>query len=192
MEDLEAIVARALAEFGGAAEPASLENAKARYLGKSGALTALLKTLGKLPADERKAAGQAINAAKERLEQALEARRGELAEEKLRGQLAQEALDVTLPGRGRGRGGLHPVIRTWQRVEQIFRSIGFDVADGPEIEADWYNFTALNQPENHPARSMHDTFYVELHDAGGTPLLLRTHTSPMRCAMRACTSRRSR
>ena len=179
MEDLEAIVARALADFGGAAEPASLENAKARYLGKSGELTALLKTLGKLPADERKAAGQAINAAKERLEQALEARRGELAEEKLRGQLAQEALDVTLPGRGRGRGGMHPVIRTWQRVEQIFRSIGFDVADGPEIEADWYNFTALNQPENHPARSMHDTFYVELNDAGGTPLLLRTHTSPM-------------
>jgi phenylalanyl-tRNA synthetase alpha chain len=179
MEDLEAIVARALAEFGGAAEPASLENAKARYLGKSGELTALVKTLGKLPADERKAAGQAINAAKERLEQALETRRGELAEEKLRGQLAQEALDVTLPGRGRGRGGLHPVIRTWQRVEQIFRSIGFDVADGPEIEADWYNFTALNQPENHPARSMHDTFYVELNDAGGTHLLLRTHTSPM-------------
>jgi phenylalanyl-tRNA synthetase alpha chain len=179
MEDLEAIVARALAEFGRAAEPASLENAKARYLGKSGELTALLKTLGKLRADERKAAGQAINAAKERLEQALEARRGELAEEKLRGQLAQEALDVTLPGRGRGRGGLHPVIRAWQRVEQIFRSIGFDVADGPEIEADWYNFTALNQPENHPARSMHDTFYVELKDAGGTPLLLRTHTSPM-------------
>ncbi|HXZ91260.1 MAG TPA: phenylalanine--tRNA ligase subunit alpha [Burkholderiales bacterium] len=179
MEDLEAIVARALAEFGGAAEPAALENAKARYLGKSGELTALIKTLGALPADARKAAGQAINAAKERLEQALEARRGELAEDKLRAQLAQEALDVTLPGRGRGRGGLHPVIRTWQRVEQIFRTIGFDVADGPEIEADWYNFTALNQPENHPARSMHDTFYVELNDADGTPLLLRTHTSPM-------------
>jgi len=86
---------------------------------------------------------------------------------------------VTLPGRGRGRGGLHPVVRTWQRVEQIFHSIGFDVADGPEIEADWYNFTALNQPENHPARSMHDTFYVDLNDARGTPLLLRTHTSPM-------------
>jgi len=179
MENVEAIVERALADFEGAADPAALENAKARYLGKSGELTALLKSLGTLPAEARKAAGQAINAAKERLEQALEARRAALAGEKLQAKLAEEALDVTLPGRGRGRGGLHPVIRTWQRVEQIFRSIGFDVADGPEVEADWFNFTALNQPENHPARSMHDTFYVELNDANGTPLLLRTHTSPM-------------
>jgi len=179
MENVEAIVERALADFEGAADPAALENAKARYLGKSGELTALLKSLGTLPAEARKAAGQAINAAKERLEQALEARRAALAGETLQAKLAEEALDVTLPGRGRGRGGLHPVIRTWQRVEQIFRSIGFDVADGPEVEADWFNFTALNQPENHPARSMHDTFYVELNDANGTPLLLRTHTSPM-------------
>jgi phenylalanyl-tRNA synthetase alpha chain len=179
MENVEAIVERALADFERAADPAALENAKARYLGKSGELTARLKSLGRLPADARKSAGQAINAAKERLEQALEARRAALADGKLQEKLAEEALDVTLPGRGRSRGGLHPVIRTWQRVEQIFRSIGFDVADGPEIETDWYNFTALNQPENHPARSMHDTFYVELNDAGGTPLLLRTHTSPM-------------
>jgi len=93
--------------------------------------------------------------------------------------LAEEALDVTLPGRGRGRGGLHPISRTWQRIEEIFCSIGFDVADGPEIETDWYNFTALNNPENHPARSMQDTFYVDLKDAQGLPLLLRTHTSPM-------------
>ena len=93
--------------------------------------------------------------------------------------LAEEALDVTLPGRGRGRGGLHPISRTWLRVEEIFRSVGFDVADGPEIETDWYNFTALNNPENHPARSMQDTFYVDLKDAQGQPLLLRTHTSPM-------------
>jgi phenylalanyl-tRNA synthetase alpha chain len=179
MENVETIVERALADFERAADPAALENAKARYLGKSGELTALLKSLGRLPVEARKGAGQAINAAKERLEQALEARRAALADEKLQEKLAEEALDVTLPGRGRGRGGLHPVIRTWQRVEQIFRSIGFDVADGPEIETDWYNFTALNQPENHPARSMHDTFYVELNDASGTPLLLRTHTSPM-------------
>jgi phenylalanyl-tRNA synthetase alpha chain len=179
MENVEAIVERALAEFARAADPAALENAKARYLGKSGELTALLKSLGRLPAEARRSAGQAINAAKERLEQTLEARRAALADEKLQEKLAEEALDVTLPGRGRGRGGVHPVICTWQRVEQIFHSIGFDVADGPEIETDWYNFTALNNPENHPARSMQDTFYVDLKDAQGLNLLLRTHTSPM-------------
>ncbi len=179
MEDVESIVARALAEFSRAADPAALENAKARYLGRSGAVTALLKSLGTLAPEERRAAGARVNAAKQRLERALEQRRGELAGAQLAARLAEEALDVTLPGRGRGRGGVHPVIRTWQRVERIFRSIGFDVADGPEIETDWHNFTALNQPENHPARSMHDTFYVELKDPGGTPLVLRTHTSPM-------------
>ena len=94
--------------------------------------------------------------------------------------LAQEAIDVTLPGRVRSAGGIHPVIRTWMRVEEIFASIGFDVADGPEIETDWHNFTALNSPENHPARSMQDTFYVDANDSRfGKPLLLRTHTSPM-------------
>ncbi|HVC12875.1 MAG TPA: phenylalanine--tRNA ligase subunit alpha, partial [Burkholderiales bacterium] len=154
-------------------------NAKARYLGKSGELTALLKSLGALAPEARRSAGAAINAAKQRIEDALEARRAALAEARMQERLAGEAFDVTLPGRGRGRGGIHPVIRSWQRVEAIFRSIGFDVADGPEIESDWHNFTALNQPENHPARSMHDTFYVEGHDAGGLPLLLRTHTSPM-------------
>ena len=179
MENLDVIVQNALAELSGAADPAALENAKARYLGRSGELTALLKTLGQLPAEARKAAGAEINAAKERVEGALEARRAELAESQMQARLAQEALDVTLPGRGRGRGGIHPVIRSWRRVEEIFRSIGFDVADGPEIETDWHNFTALNQPENHPARSMHDTFYVDVKDANGTPLLLRTHTSPM-------------
>jgi len=179
MENVEAIVARALSEFGQAADAAALENAKARFLGKAGELTALLKTLGALAPDARRSAGAAINGAKDRLEAALEARRAELADARLAARLREEALDVTLDGRGRGRGGVHPVIRTWQRVEAIFRSVGFDVADGPEIESDWYNFTALNQPENHPARSMHDTFYVELKDAAGTPLLLRTHTSPM-------------
>ena len=179
MDNVEAIVDRALADLGRAGDPAALENAKARYLGKSGELTALLKSLGRLPAEERKGAGQAINAAKARLDQALEARRAELAEAVLNARLAEEALDVTLPGRGSGRGGVHPIMRTWQRVEQIFRSVGFDVADGPEIETDWYNFTALNNPENHPARSMQDTFYVDMKDAQGLNLLLRTHTSPM-------------
>jgi phenylalanyl-tRNA synthetase alpha chain len=179
MPDVNAIVERALAEFRATADSASLENAKARYLGKSGELTALLRTLGALAPEERRSAGARINAAKERIEQALEARRGELSGARLQARLAEGALDVTLPGRGRGRGGIHPIIRTWQRVEAIFGSIGFDVADGPEIETDWYNFTALNNPENHPARSMQDTFYVDLKDAQGLPLLLRTHTSPM-------------
>ncbi len=179
MRNLNAIVDRALADFAAAGDGASLENAKARYLGKSGELTTLLKSLGSLSAAERRSAGQAINAAKQRLEGALERRRSELAQARLEAKLAAEALDVTLPGRGRGRGGIHPITRTWRRVEQIFRSVGFDVADGPEIETDWYNFTALNNPENHPARSMQDTFYVDLADADGLQLLLRTHTSPM-------------
>ena len=179
MQNLEAIVARALEEFARAADSASLENVKARYLGKSGELTALLKKLGTLSADERRSAGQAINEAKARLEEALERRRAELAQQRMEEKLAGEALDVTLPGRGRGRGGLHPISRTWARVEEIFRSVGFDVADGPEIETDWHSFTALNNPENHPARSMQDTFYVDLKDEQGLPLLLRPHTSPM-------------
>jgi phenylalanyl-tRNA synthetase alpha chain len=179
MGGLEHIVERALAAFNAAGDPASLENAKARFLGKSGELSGFQASLRSLPAEERKAAGAAYNSARSKIEGALEARRADLADAKLSAQLAAQALDVTLPGRGRGRGGIHPVIRTWQRIEQIFRSIGFDVADGPEIETDWYNFTALNNPENHPARSMQDTFYVDMKDAQGLPLLLRTHTSPM-------------
>jgi len=173
MDKLEKIVAEARATFEGISDAARLEQAKARFLGKAGVLTEQLKGLGKLPAGERPGAGALINEAKEKVEAILAARRDAIQAQSLDARLAQEALDVTLPGRGRGRGGIHPVIRTWQRIEGIFRSAGFDVADGPEIETDWYNFTALNQPENHPARSMHDTFYVE----GG--LLLRTHTSPM-------------
>ncbi|OGA23620.1 MAG: phenylalanine--tRNA ligase subunit alpha [Betaproteobacteria bacterium RIFCSPLOWO2_02_FULL_65_24] len=177
MNDLETIVQGALVQFASAVDGAELERVKARYLGKSGVLTEALKALGRMPAEERREAGARINDAKQRIEAALEARRAALALQATEARLAQEALDVTLPGRGRGRGGVHPVMRTWQRIEEIFASIGFDVADGPEIESDWYNFTALNQPENHPARSMHDTFYVER--LGGEPLLLRTHTSPM-------------
>jgi phenylalanyl-tRNA synthetase alpha chain len=173
MDDLENIVAAALADFAACGDPAALENSKARYLGKAGALTDLLKALGKLPAGERPAAGARINAAKVRLEAALDARRDALAEAKLARQLAAEALDVSLPGRGRGTGSLHPITRTLDRIETLFRSLGFEVADGPEIEDDFHNFTALNTPENHPARSMHDTFYVD----GGQ--VLRTHTSPI-------------
>jgi len=173
MNELDSIVASALAEFRGCGDAAALENGKALYLGKSGRLTELLKSLGRLPAAERPAAGARINEAKAALEAALEQRRAELADAKLAKELAADALDVSLPGRGQGVGGLHPVTRTLQRIEALFHSLGFAVADGPEIEDDFHNFTALNTPENHPARSMHDTFYVE----GG--MVLRTHTSPI-------------
>jgi phenylalanyl-tRNA synthetase alpha chain len=173
MTDLDKLVSEAIERFGSVDDAAELERVKARYLGKSGAIPDAMKELARLAPAERRDAGARINSAKDRIEAALDARRGALASARLDARLAEEALDVTLPGRGRGTGSIHPVIRTWQRIEAIFGSIGFDVADGPEIETDWYNFTALNQPENHPARSMHDTFYVE----GG--LLLRTHTSPI-------------
>jgi phenylalanyl-tRNA synthetase alpha chain len=173
MTDLAALSRAALADFDAAADPAALENAKARYLGKAGLLTAELKSLGALPADARKDAGARINAVKAELEAALDARREALANAKLQRQLAADALDVSLPGRGAGAGGLHPLTLVLERVEALFATLGFEVADGPEIEDDFHNFTALNTPENHPARSMHDTFYVD----GG--LLLRTHTSPI-------------
>jgi phenylalanyl-tRNA synthetase alpha chain len=169
----------AVAAFAVTPDAPALEQAKARYLGKTGVLTELLKGLGKLPPEQRRDFGAQINAAKQRIESALEARREALAAGALNARLAQEALDVSLPGRGRGRGSVHPVMLSWQRVEAIFHSIGFDVADGPEIETDWFNFTALNNPANHPARSMQDTFYVDAKDSEGLPLLLRTHTSPM-------------
>jgi len=174
--DLDSLVSRALAAFRAAGDPASLENAKARFLGKSGELAAFRP--GGTP-EERKHLGAKFNAAKQKIEQALEARRGELADQKLNARLAEGAIDVTLPARGRARGSVHPVIRTWQRIEAIWRTLGFEVADGPEIETDWYSFTALNNPENHPARSMQDTFYVDLKDPSGIPLNLRPHTSPM-------------
>ncbi|HVJ75053.1 MAG TPA: phenylalanine--tRNA ligase subunit alpha [Casimicrobiaceae bacterium] len=173
MTDLDALLTEALAAFTAAADPAALENTKARYLGKAGALTAQLKSLGTLAPDARREAGARINDAKARLEAALDARRAALADAKLARQLSADALDVSLPGRGSGSGGLHPLTLTLERVEALFATLGFDVADGPEIEDDFHNFTALNTPENHPARSMHDTFYVD----GG--LLLRTHTSPI-------------
>jgi len=173
MDPLETIVAAALADFASCHDAAALENAKARFLGKSGRLTAQLKALGKLSAGDRPAAGARINDAKTTLEQALARRREELADTRLAQQLAGEGLDVSLPGRGSGTGTLHPITRTMQRIETLFHSLGFTVADGPEIEDDFHNFTALNTPEDHPARSMHDTFYVD----GG--MVLRTHTSPI-------------
>jgi len=174
MQDLDSIVKEALAAFAGTDDPPALEQAKARYLGKTGALTEQLKGLGKLPAAERPAHGARINEAKQKIEAALAEHRARLQARELEAQLAAEALDVTLPGRGAGVGGLHPVTRTLERVTQLFHSMGFEVADGPEIETDYYNFTALNTPEDHPARSMHDTFYLE-----DGKHLLRTHTSPI-------------
>ena len=178
MNELDSLVESAQQLFAQSASPADLENAKARFLGKSGQVTELMKGMAQLPVEEKKSRGAAINVAKQAIEAALTARRQALTDAELQRQLQAEALDVTLPGRQRGQGALHPVSLTLERIEGIFGSMGFDVAEGPEIETDWFNFTALNTPEDHPARSMHDTFYVE----GGTahaPNLLRTHTSPM-------------
>ncbi len=177
--ELEQLVDEARVAFAAALHSAALENEKARFLGKSGAITERLKALAKLAPEEKRVQGARINRAKESIERLLEERRHALADAQLNIRLAQEAIDVTLPGRVRSAGGIHPVMRTWMRIEEIFASIGFDVADGPEIETDWYNFTALNSPENHPARSMQDTFYVDATDSRGKPLVLRTHTSPM-------------
>jgi phenylalanyl-tRNA synthetase alpha chain len=179
MSDLESLVREARSDFAAAATPAELENAKARYLGKGGRVTELLKRLGALSVEEKKARGASINATKQQIEAALTQARDALAQAALDAQLKAEALDVTLPGRQRGVGGLHPVSRTLERIEAIFSSMGFDVADGPEIETDWMSFTALNNPENHPARSMQDTFYVDLKDEQGRWFNLRPHTSPM-------------
>jgi phenylalanyl-tRNA synthetase alpha chain len=178
MNELDALVVTAQDEFTRAQTPADLENAKALFLGKTGKVTDWMKGLASLPVEEKKTRGAAINQAKQMIEAALAARRQALADADLEAQLKSEALDVTLPGRRVPAGGLHPVSLTLERIESIFGSMGFEVAQGPEIETDWFNFTALNTPEDHPARSMHDTFYVK----GGTdaaPLLLRTHTSPM-------------
>lgn len=173
MKNLEEIIAEATSLMDSIDDPNELENVKARYLGKSGVLTELLKSLGKLSAEERPAMGSRINEAKNILEATLKNRRNVIQEKELSAKLAEEALDITLPGRGIGKGGLHPVTQTLSRIEALFHSVGFSVASGPEIETDFYNFTALNIPENHPARAMHDTFYV---DNGN---LLRTHTSPV-------------
>ncbi len=179
MAALQDLIQEAHGAFAAAATPAQLEDAKARFLGKTGRVTELMKGLAQLAVEEKKTRGAEINQLKQQIEAALLSRRAALAEAELTTQLKAEALDVTLPGRARGQGGLHPVTRTIERIEAIFASMGFDVADGPEIETDWMSFTALNNPENHPARSMQDTFYVDLKDAQGAWLNLRPHTSPM-------------
>jgi phenylalanyl-tRNA synthetase alpha chain len=179
MSQLDQIVSQAQAAFEAASDAPSLENAKAQFLGKSGLLTEQLKGLAALAPEDKKTLGAAVNQAKQTIEALLSARRQALADAQLAQRLAAEAIDITLPGRGTGIGSVHPVMQSWQRIEDIFRSIGFDVADGPEIETDWFNFTSLNNPLNHPARSMQDTFYLEERDETGLPLLLRTHTSPM-------------
>ena len=173
MNELDTLVQQAQALFAQSGTAAELENAKAQFLGKSGRISELMKGLSQLDLEAKKSQGAVINAAKQAIEHALNARRHALADEELNQQLQAEKLDVSLPSGLRSQGGLHPVSLSLERIENIFSSMGFSVAQGPEIETDWFNFTALNTPQDHPARSMHDTFYVE----GGH--LLRTHTSPM-------------
>ncbi|CCG19644.1 phenylalanyl-tRNA synthetase alpha chain [Taylorella asinigenitalis 14/45] len=177
--NLEELIQKASQDFREAKTPAALEDEKAKYIGKNGTITQLMKGLGALPPEQKKTEGARFSKAKNEVERLLNLRREEFANKALLEKLSAEKIDVTLPGRGGQRGGLHPVIKTWRRVEAIFKSIGFDVADGPEIEDDWTNFTSLNNPENHPARSMQDTFYIDKKDSNGLPYLLRTHTSPM-------------
>jgi phenylalanyl-tRNA synthetase alpha chain len=171
--DLEGLAEKAQQAIEAAQDLAALDQVRVGYLGKSGQLTAQLKQLGKLPPEQRPKAGQAINKIKQALQQDIEVRKTALESEQLNRRLASETIDVTLPGRGISRGGLHPVTRSLERVERLFAHAGFEVVEGPEIEDDYHNFEALNIPEHHPARAMHDTFYFDAH------LLLRTHTSPV-------------
>ena len=174
MSDLQAILQEATTVLAATATIPELEQTKARFVGKAGSITEQLKSLGKLDAEARKTAGSAINEIKGQVEALINAAKTRILNAELDAKLAGEAVDVTLPGRSNGQGGLHPVTRAQERIEALFATMGFAVADGPEIETDYFNFTALNTPENHPARSMHDTFYIE-----GTSNLLRTHTSPV-------------
>lgn len=173
MNDLEQVVKGALQAVEAVENLQDLDQLRIQYLGKKGELTALLKQLGKLPAEERRAAGQAINTAKEQVATALQDRKQTLETARLNEKLATEQVDITLPGRGQETGGLHPVTRTLERIKSLLTSVGFEVAEGPEIEDDFHNFEALNIPADHPARAMHDTFYINEHT------VLRTHTSPV-------------
>ncbi|MBP6750849.1 MAG: phenylalanine--tRNA ligase subunit alpha [Xanthomonadaceae bacterium] len=176
MSDIETLSQQALAEIAAADRADALEALRVGLLGKSGSITAQLKSLGALPADERKAAGEAINRARDAIGDALAARKAALDEAVLTARLEHERIDVTLPGRDVAHGGLHPVTRTLERIVEIFGRLGYELADGPEIEDDWHNFEALNFPPHHPARAMHDTFYFA-PDTRGEARLLRTHTS---------------
>lgn len=173
-DTIETITQSATAAIKTAVDLAALDQIRVQYLGKSGEITALLKTLGKMDADARKVQGPMINQAKQFVQQAIEARRTELEVEALNARLQAEAIDVTLPGRQMTpMGGLHPVTQTIDRIQTLLAQLGFEVAEGPEIETEYYNFEALNIPETHPARAMHDTFYLE------DGQVLRTHTSPV-------------
>ena len=171
MSDIESLSTQALADIAAAQSPDALESLRVALLGKNGSVTAQLKQLGTLPGDQRKAAGEAINVARDTIASALSARKVLLEDAVLDARLAGESIDVTLPGRNPARGGLHPISRTLERIADIFGRLGYELADGPEIEDDWHNFEALNFPPHHPARAMHDTFYF------GDGRLLRTHTS---------------
>jgi len=171
VDDLSELVTTAEHAIREAPDLAALDQLRVGYLGKKGRLTERLKTLGQLPPEVRREAGAAINVAKERLQQCLEDRKTALAEVELEARLRAETIDVTQPGRGQAPGGLHPITRTLNRIEELFGRIGFSVAEGPELEDDYHNFEALNIPAHHPARAMHDTFYFDAHT------LLRTHTS---------------
>ena len=173
MQDLDTLTRQMLDRVAAAADLAALDAVRVAALGKKGAVTELLKSLGALAAEARRDAGAQVNRAKQVIADAIEARRAELVRAALDEQLASGAIDVTLPGRGEAAGGLHPVTRTRLRIEEIFRQAGFAVAEGPEVEDDFHNFEALNIPANHPARAMHDTFYFP------DGRLLRTHTSPV-------------
>ena len=176
MSQIQPLSALAMADIEAAQTPEALEALRVGLLGKQGSITAQLKQLGALPAEQRKAAGEAINLARDAVGQALAARKAVLEDIALDARLAGEAIDVTLPGRTPQRGGIHPVSRTLERIAEIFGRLGYELADGPEIEDDWHNFEALNFPPHHPARAMHDTFYFP-PDASGVARLLRTHTS---------------
>ena len=171
MENLDALVSQALEAVGSSEDVNGLEQLRVQYLGKKGELTSVMKTMGALPAEERPAFGARVNAAKEQVQDALNAKKALLDGAALQARLAAETVDVTLPGRGQVSGGLHPITRTLERMEQIFGRIGYHVEEGPEVEDDYHNFEALNIPGHHPARAMHDTFYFNAN------MLLRTHTS---------------
>ena len=173
MIDLESLLTLALGEIAGAGDERSLDDLRVKYLGKKGELTAQLKSLGSLSPEERPRAGELINKAKQQLQSAIEQRKASLIAEAMQARLKEESIDISLPGRGQETGGLHPVTRTINRITRIFQQAGYSVAEGPEIEDDYHNFEALNIPSHHPARAMHDTFYVR----PGT--VLRTHTSPV-------------
>ena len=176
MSEIESLTRQALSDIAAASAPDTVEALRVALLGKSGSVTAQLKQLGTLPSDQRKSAGEAINIARDAISGALAARKAVLEDAALDARLAGESVDVTLPGRNGSRGGLHPISRTLERITDIFARLGYELADGPEIEDDWHNFEALNFPPHHPARAMHDTFYFP-PDGSGVARLLRTHTS---------------